>query len=124
MKLKMNKIDVKKFGKVVVLMGGQSAEREVSLSSGKGILAALLRKGVDAHAIDVGADIVAQLQKGNFDSVFNILHGRGGEDGVIQEVLEFLNIAYPYKILSSQDPLTANKLLNPAFCTSLKLFPA
>jgi D-alanine-D-alanine ligase len=91
----MNNIDIKKFGKVAVLMGGQSAEREVSLSSGKGILAALLRKGVDAHAIDVGADIVAQLQKGNFDSVFNILHGRGGEDGVIQEVLEFLNIAYP-----------------------------
>ncbi|MGD9152926.1 MAG: D-alanine--D-alanine ligase [Gammaproteobacteria bacterium] len=91
----MNKINTKKFGKVAVLMGGLSAEREVSLSSGKAILAALLRQGVDAHAIDVKQDAITQLQHGSFDTAFNILHGRGGEDGVIQGVLDYLNLPYP-----------------------------
>lgn len=91
----MTEIDVKKFGKVAVLMGGLSAEREVSLSSGKAILAALLRLGVDVHAVDVKQDAITQLQHGNFDTVFNILHGRGGEDGVMQGILDYLNIPYP-----------------------------
>jgi len=88
-------INVKKFGKVAVLMGGESAEREISLSSGKAILEALLRQGVDAHAVDVKGDAVTQLRSGNFNTAFNVLHGRGGEDGVMQGVLDSLNIAYP-----------------------------
>ncbi len=68
------------FGKVAVLMGGQSAEREVSLRSGQAVLAALKKAGVDAHAVDVGPDVMVQLA--TFDRAFLALHGRGGEDGV------------------------------------------
>ena len=82
------------FGKVAVLMGGLSAEREVSLKSGAAVLAALTRRSVDAHDVDVGADIVSVLQAGKFDRAFIALHGRGGEDGVIQGVLETLAIPY------------------------------
>jgi D-alanine-D-alanine ligase len=85
---------VKKFGKVGVLMGGLSAEREISLMSGQGVLNALLAQGVDAYGVDVGADIVAVLEKANFDRVFNVLHGPVGEDGTIQGVLEILGIPY------------------------------
>jgi D-alanine-D-alanine ligase len=91
----MKKIEVKEFGKVAVLMGGNSAEREVSLDTGKIVLEALKRQGVDAHGIDVGDDIVDRLWKGQFNSAFIALHGRGGEDGVIQSILEKLHIAYP-----------------------------
>lgn len=91
----MKKIDVKKFGKVAVLMGGESAEREISLFSGKAILQALLQQGVDAHAVDVKGNAITQLQNGNFNTAFNAIHGRGGEDGIMQGVLEFLKIAYP-----------------------------
>jgi len=81
------------FGKVAVLMGGNSAEREVSLKSGNAVLRAMLNKGVDAVAVDTGAaDLVTQLQSGGFDYAFNIVHGRGGEDGVIQGLLEYLSI--------------------------------
>ncbi len=80
------------FGKVVVLMGGQSAEREISLRSGQAVLAALLRQGVDAHAVDVTPDLMAQLT--GFDRAFIALHGRGGEDGVIQGALETLGLPY------------------------------
>ncbi|VAW80693.1 D-alanine--D-alanine ligase [hydrothermal vent metagenome] len=81
------------FGKVAVLMGGSSAEREVSLKSGNAVLGAMLNKGVDAVAVDTGAaDLVSQLQSGGFDYAFNIVHGRGGEDGVIQGLLEYLSI--------------------------------
>lgn len=83
-----------KFGKVAVLLGGLSAEREVSLRSGKAVLEGLLARGVDAHAVDVGADIASVLVKGEFDRAFNILHGPGGEDGSMQALLEFLNIPY------------------------------
>ncbi|MCB1874253.1 MAG: D-alanine--D-alanine ligase, partial [Gammaproteobacteria bacterium] len=72
------------FGKVAVLMGGRSAERAVSLDGGKAVLASLQRSGVNAVGIDAGADVLAQLQDGGFDRVFILLHGRGGEDGVIQ----------------------------------------
>lgn len=82
------------FGKVAVLMGGLSAEREISLQSGAAVLAALQRQDVDAHGVDVGRDIVSVLLEGQFDCAFIALHGRRGEDGVIQGVLETLNIPY------------------------------
>ncbi|MBM95505.1 MAG: D-alanine--D-alanine ligase [Oceanospirillaceae bacterium] len=82
------------FGRVAVLMGGTSAERDVSLRSGSAVMAALQRQGIDAVAIDVGRDIVAQLQSQSFDLAFIALHGRGGEDGTIQGVLEWLQIPY------------------------------
>ena len=75
-------------------MGGRSAEREISLQTGAAILAALRRKGVDAHEIDAGETVVSDLVEGGFDRVFNALHGRGGEDGVIQGALEALNLPY------------------------------
>lgn len=82
------------FGKVAVLMGGTSAEREVSLKSGAAVLKALQHRGVDAHAIDVDADVLVQLQAGCFDRAFIILHGRGGEDGSMQGALELLGMPY------------------------------
>jgi D-alanine-D-alanine ligase len=82
------------FGKVAVLMGGQSAERIISLRSGDMVLAALLSQGVDAHKIDVAKNVAAQLSAGQFDRAFIILHGRGGEDGEIQGVLNSLAIPY------------------------------
>lgn len=83
-----------RFGKVAVLYGGWAAERPVSLKSGAAVLAALQESGVDAHGIDVDRDILSVLQAGNYDRVFNILHGRGGEDGVIQGALELLGLPY------------------------------
>ena len=81
------------FGRVAVLMGGCSAEREVSLRSGEAVLGALLSRGVDAVAVDAGSpNFVAQLQAGAFDCAFNIVHGRGGEDGVLQGLLDYLDI--------------------------------
>ncbi len=82
------------FGKVAVLMGGLSAEREVSLNSGRAVLEALQRRAVDAHGVDAGRDVLDQLQVGDFDRVFIMLHGRGGEDGVIQGALETLGLPY------------------------------
>jgi len=81
-------------GKVAVLMGGPSAEREVSLKSGNAVLAALCRSGVDAHGIDAGRDVLQQLAGGGFDRVFIALHGRWGEDGIIQGALEVLGLPY------------------------------
>ena len=80
--------DPKDFGRVAVLMGGASAEREVSLNSGANVLAALQARGVDAHAVDGIPALIASLS--SFDRVFNILHGTkgGGEDGVLQGLLE------------------------------------
>ncbi|HYD80856.1 MAG TPA: D-alanine--D-alanine ligase [Paucimonas sp.] len=82
------------FGKVGVLFGGRSAEREVSLMSGKGVLQALLSKGVDAHPFDPGQRGIAELAAEKFDRVFIALHGRYGEDGTLQGVLEQLGIPY------------------------------
>ena len=84
----------KRFGKVAVLYGGWSAERPVSLKSGAQVLQGLLEAGVDAHGIDAGRDIIDVLKAGQYDRVFNIMHGRGGEDGVIQGALELLSIPY------------------------------
>ena len=83
-----------KYGKVAVLMGGMSAEREISLQSGNAVLAALTSSGVNAHAVDVGEDVIHQLINGGYDRAFNMLHGRVGEDGVIQGALELLGIPY------------------------------
>jgi len=82
------------FGKVAVLMGGTSAEREVSLNSGAAVLAALQRRGVDAHGVDPDAGVLRLLQEQAFDRAFIILHGRGGEDGVIQGALETIGMPY------------------------------
>jgi len=82
------------FGKVAVLMGGLSAEREISLLSGKAVLDALLEQGIDAEAIDAGHDVIEKLSQGNYDRVFIALHGRGGEDGKIQGALEILSLPY------------------------------
>jgi D-alanine-D-alanine ligase len=79
-------------GRVAVLMGGESAEREVSLKSGEAVYRALLAAGVDAVSIDLHGHIFHQLAELKADRVFNLLHGRGGEDGRIQAVLDFLDI--------------------------------
>ncbi|MCC9000999.1 MAG: D-alanine--D-alanine ligase [Candidatus Contendobacter sp.] len=86
--------DPAEFGKVAVLMGGWSAERAVSLKSGQAVLAALCAGGVDAHGIDANREILSVLDSGNFDRAFIVLHGRGGEDGVIQGALEILGLPY------------------------------
>ncbi|NHC03059.1 D-alanine--D-alanine ligase [Acinetobacter sp. 187] len=81
-----------KFGKVAVLLGGKSAEREVSLDSGKAVLEALVRSGVNAEAFDPQERSVTELVQ--YDRAFIVLHGRGGEDGQIQGTLEWMNIPY------------------------------
>jgi D-alanine-D-alanine ligase len=81
-------------GKVAVLMGGRSAEREISLLSGNGVLAALRAKGVDAHAFDPSLRDLFDLKKEGFARCFIALHGRGGEDGTLQGALEVLGIPY------------------------------
>ncbi|WP_426417095.1 D-alanine--D-alanine ligase [Aestuariirhabdus sp. LZHN29] len=86
-------VEPARLGKVAVLYGGQSAEREVSLNSGRAVFNALQQEGVDAELIDCGADVLQQL--GNrFDRVFIALHGRGGEDGTLQGVLDWAGIPY------------------------------
>jgi D-alanine-D-alanine ligase len=81
-------------GKVAVLLGGKSAEREVSLKSGGMVLAALKKKGVNAHAFDPSEKSIDALQKERFDRAFIALHGRFGEDGTMQGILEWLGIPY------------------------------
>ncbi len=87
-------INVAPLGKVGVLFGGRSAERDVSIMSGTGVLAALRAKGVDAHGFDTGERGIAELAAEKFDRVFIALHGRFGEDGSLQGALEQLNIPY------------------------------
>lgn len=82
------------FGKVAVLMGGDSAEREISLESGNAVYEALCSTGIDAHAIDFNKSEFEKLMKGDFDRVFIALHGRGGEDGTIQGALEIIELPY------------------------------
>lgn len=86
--------DPKQFGKVAVLMGGAAAERKVSIKSGTAVFTALQKQGVDVIAIDVEENPIVALGGKNIDRVINIIHGRGGEDGVIQAILESLQIAY------------------------------
>ena len=95
--MSMNKVtDPRDFGRVAVLMGGTSSEREVSLDSGRNCLEALQRRGVDAHGVDGITTLVDELMRGSCDRVFNILHGHagGGEDGVLQGLLEAFNVPY------------------------------
>jgi D-alanine-D-alanine ligase len=84
------------FGRVAVLMGGTSSEREVSLDSGRNVLEALRARGIKADAVDGIPNLIRELQDKHFDRVFNILHGHvgGGEDGVLQGLLEALNVPY------------------------------
>jgi D-alanine-D-alanine ligase len=82
------------FGRVAVAMGGASAEREISLNSGNAVLNALVEQGVNAVAVDIGNDPISALLTEQYDRVFNIVHGRGGEDGVLQGVLESMGLPY------------------------------
>ena len=93
-KASLASIDVKSFGRVGVLLGGKSGEREISLMSGNGVLEALRSKGVDAHAFDTGLRCPTELAKEKFDRIFISLHGRFGEDGTIQGLLELLGLPY------------------------------
>ena len=87
-------LDIKSLGRVGVLLGGRSGEREISLMSGSGVLQALLSKGVDAHAFDPGLRNPTELVAEKFDRIFISLHGRYGEDGTIQGLLELLELPY------------------------------
>nr|WP_286946649.1 D-alanine--D-alanine ligase [Pseudomonas sp. UBA6718] len=87
-------LDPKAFGRVAVLFGGKSAERAVSLKSGAAVLEALQSAGVDAFGIDVGDDFLQRLTSERIDRAFIVLHGRGGEDGSMQGLLECAGIPY------------------------------
>ena len=87
-------IDAKALGKIAVLMGGTSAERQISLMSGTGVLAALQSQGVDAHAFDPAERELSELKRDGFTRCFIALHGRHGEDGSVQGALELLGIPY------------------------------
>ncbi len=82
------------FGKVAVVYGGDSAEREISLLSGRAVLEGLKNKGVDAYGVDKNCDVIDVLARGKFERAFLILHGRGGEDGTIQGALETIGLPY------------------------------
>ncbi|MCZ8130652.1 MAG: D-alanine--D-alanine ligase [Steroidobacteraceae bacterium] len=86
--------DPKAFGRVAVLLGGTSSEREVSLNSGANVLEALRQRGVDAQPVDGIPALVSALDQGRFDRVFNIMHGGEGENGVVQGLLEALGVPY------------------------------
>ncbi len=90
----MNGVAPERFGRVAVLLGGRSAEREVSLMSGRRVLAGLRAAGVDAHPLDPREDGLAAFWERRFDRCFIVLHGRGGEDGTIQGFLDTLGIPY------------------------------
>jgi D-alanine-D-alanine ligase len=93
-KASLASLDLKSFGRVGVLLGGKSGEREISLMSGNGVLEALRAKGIDAHAFDTGLRCPTELAKEKFDRIFISLHGRFGEDGTIQGLLELLGLPY------------------------------
>ena len=76
--------DPGEFGKVAVLMGGASAEREISLLSGRAVHEALLARGIDAHAVDTAHDLIPTLEREKFDRAWIALHGPGGEDGTVR----------------------------------------
>jgi D-alanine-D-alanine ligase len=112
------KNNMHKFGKVAVVMGGFSAEREISLLSGVAIYNSLKAAGVDAHEVIVERNIIAPIVAGNFDRVFIALHGRGGEDGMIQGALEAVNIPYTGSRIGGSalaiDKLRSKKIWNAA----------
>jgi D-alanine-D-alanine ligase len=86
--------DAREFGRVAVLLGGDSSEREISLLSGNAVLAGLKRRGVDAHAFDPREQALQTLLSESFDRVWIALHGPGGEDGTLQGALEYLGVPY------------------------------
>ena len=86
--------DRKLFGRVAVVLGGNSSEREVSLDSGRNVLEALRSRGIDAHPVDGIPALLDALRAGHFARVFNILHGRGGEDGMLQGALQALRVPF------------------------------
>lgn len=90
----LSQVNVAALGKVGVLLGGKSGERDISLMSGKGVLDALISKGVNAHAFDPGQEAITELAAQKFDRVFIALHGRYGEDGTMQGLLEQMNLPY------------------------------
>ena len=105
---KLDQLKPADLGFVAVLCGGESAEREISLQSGHAVADALQQLGIRNQLVDVGPDIVIKLQQLKPDLVFIALHGRGGEDGSIQGVLEFLKLPYTGSgVLASA--LTLNK---------------
>lgn len=106
------------FGRVAVLYGGTSAEREVSLDSGQAVLAGLKRSDIDAFGIDIGAQVINQLQQHEFDRAFIVLHGRGGEDGVIQAVLQSMGCPYTGSRMQGS-ALAMDKLRTKLVWTSL-----
>ncbi len=108
--LRSNKKSPESLGRVAVLMGGDSAEREISLVTGKNILEALQSMKVDAYGVDVGLDIAMQLQANRPDRAFIALHGPGGEDGVIQGLLEWMKIPYTGSDVTSS-AVSMNKAL-------------
>ena len=106
--------------KVAVLYGGTSAEREVSLKSGKAVHAGLLANGIDAHLIDTKYHSITNLKEKGYTKAFIILHGRGGEDGIVQAILTYQNIPYTGSdVLSSA--LTMDKLKTKLVWKSLNL---
>ncbi len=110
--------DPSAFGRVVVLLGGESAEREISLLTGAAVLKALRNKGVQAEGLDAGRDLVARLTAGRYDRVWIALHGRGGEDGTLQGLLSFLGLPFTGSgVLGSaisMDKLRTKRLLQGA----------
>ncbi len=90
----LSQVNVTALGKVGVLLGGKSGERDISLMSGKGVLDALISKGVNAHSFDPGQQSITELAAQKFDRVFIALHGRYGEDGTMQGLLEQMNLPY------------------------------
>ena len=90
----MSQAGISDHDKVAVLMGGWSAEREISLMSGQAVLNALKENEVDAHGVDVGHDIASVLAAGDFSRALIMLHGRGGEDGAMQGLLEVMGLPY------------------------------
>jgi D-alanine-D-alanine ligase len=106
------------FGRVVVLMGGTSAERDISLLTGEAVLKALRNKGVQAEGLDSGPDLLARLTAGRYDRVWIALHGRGGEDGTLQGLLTFLRLPFTGSgVLGSaigMDKLRTKRLLQGA----------
>jgi D-alanine-D-alanine ligase len=106
------------FGRVVVLMGGESAEREISLLTGEAVLKALRNKGVQAEGLDAGRDLPARLAAGRYDRVWIALHGRGGEDGTLQGLLSWLGLPFTGSgVLGSaiaMDKLRTKRLLQGA----------
>jgi D-alanine-D-alanine ligase len=93
-KSRLASLDVQSLGRVGVLLGGRSGEREISLMSGNGVLQALISKGVDAHGFDPGERSPVELAAEKFDRIFISLHGRYGEDGTMQGLLELLELPY------------------------------